>query len=122
MDELSGPELHEVRIRAKKLRYQSAFFASLAAHGKISKRFKTLLAALEEIQETLGSVHDAEATASFLESEARAAVRSGAHKDPLLLFAAGRLAGAHPDRDRLVRRAMSAMRTAVETKPFWKKL
>ena len=122
MGSLPEEELHQVRIRAKKLRYQAAFFASLANGPKSAKRFARFLDALEEVQETLGSVHDSEATAALLESEASSAARKGGQHDPLILFAAGRLAGAHPNRKKLVDRAVEALRTAVETKPFWKKL
>ena len=37
-------------------------------------------------------------------------------------FAAGRLAGSHPDRDALVARAARALDKALAAKPFWKKL
>ena len=119
---LPEAQMHEVRIRAKKLRYQAAFFDMLASQSKGAKRFRTLVNALERIQETLGAVHDAEATAAFLEEQARTAVQQGASHDPLVLFAAGRLAGAHPDRDALVARAARALDKALATKPFWTKL
>ncbi len=119
---LPEAQMHEVRIRAKKLRYQAAFFDMLASQSKGAKRFRTLVDALERIQETLGAVHDAEATAAFLEEQARTAVQQGASHDPLVLFAAGRLAGAHPDRDALVARAARALDKALATKPFWTKL
>ena len=119
---LPEAQMHEVRIRAKKLRYQAAFFDLLASEGKGAKRFRSLVDALERIQETLGAVHDAEATAAFLEEQARNAVQHGASHDPLVLFAAGRLAGAHPDREVLVARAARALDKALATKPFWTKL
>ena len=78
--------------------------------------------ALEEVQEMLGHVHDSEATAALLEAEASAATRKGSQRDPLMLFAAGRLAGAHPNRHKLVQRAIEALRKAIEVKPFWKTL
>ena len=78
--------------------------------------------ALERIQESLGTVHDAEATAAFLEEQARNAVREGESHDPLVLFAAGRLAGAHPDRAALVAQASKALTKALAIKPFWTKL
>ena len=114
--------MHEVRIRAKKLRYQAAFFDTLASEGKAARRFRTFVDSLERIQETLGMVHDAEATAAFLEEQARFAVQRGENHDPLVLFAAGRLAGAHPDREALVARADKALDRAMTTKPFWTKL
>ncbi len=119
---LPEEQMHEVRIRAKKLRYQAAFFDVLASQSKGAKRFRRFVDALERIQETLGAVHDAEATAAFLEEQARTAVRQGESHDPLVLFAAGRLAGDHPDREALVARAARALDKALATKPFWTRL
>lgn len=53
--ELSEAEMHEVRLRAKTLRYAAEFFVPIYA-GKGSKKF---IHALTEIQDTLGSLHDA---------------------------------------------------------------
>jgi inorganic triphosphatase YgiF len=122
MESLPEEELHQLRIRAKKLRYQAAFFTSLAQGPKTGKRYGRLVVALEEVQEVLGHMHDSEATAALLEAEASAATRKGSQRDPLILFAAGRLAGAHPNRTRLVQRAAEALRDAIEVKPFWKGL
>ncbi len=120
--DLPETELHEVRIRAKKLRYQAAFFDALASEGKGEKRFYRFVNSLERVQESLGSIQDAQATAAFLEEQARNAVNEAKSHDPLVLFAAGRLAGSHPDRDTLVARAAKALDKALATKPFWKKL
>lgn len=122
LKELPEAELHEVRIRAKKLRYQAAFFDALASEGKGAKRFGAFLGALERVQETLGAIQDAQATAVFLEEQARGAVTEADGHDPLVLFAAGRLAGSHPDRDALVAKAAKGLDKALATKPFWKKL
>jgi inorganic triphosphatase YgiF len=122
LETLPEAQMHEVRIRAKKLRYQAIFFDTLASQGKCAKRFRAFVDALEQIQETLGAVHDAETTAAFLEEQARQAVQLGESHDPLVLFAAGRLAGAHPDREALVRRAGKALTKALAAKPFWTKL
>ena len=122
LEALPEEELHDLRIRAKKLRYQAAFFDALAQEGKAATRYRSFVTALERIQETLGTVHDAEATAAFLEEQARKAVRQGERHDPLVLFAAGRLAGAHPDRAALVARASKALTRALATKPFWTRL
>ena len=119
---LPEEDLHNLRIRAKKLRYQAAFFETLANEGKAAQRYRRFVNALERIQESLGTVHDAEATAAFLEEQARNAVREGESHDPLVLFAAGRLAGAHPDRAALVAQASKALTKALAIKPFWTKL
>jgi len=122
LGELPEAELHEVRIRAKKLRYQAAFFDTLANESKGAKRFRTFVDGLERVQESLGAIQDAQATAAFLEEQARSAVNETGGHDPLVLFAAGRLAGSHPDRDALVARAARALDKALAAKPFWKKL
>ena len=122
LEDLPEAQVHEVRIHAKKLRYQAAFFDTLASEGKAGKRYNRFVNALERIQESLGTVHDAEATAAFLEEQARKAVQEGESHDPLVLFAAGRLAGAHPDRAALVARASKALTKALATKPFWTRL
>ncbi len=122
LSELPETDLHEVRIRAKKLRYQAAFFDRLASEGKAAKRHRTFVDALERVQESLGAIQDAQATAAFLEEQARTAVNEAGEHDPLVLFAAGRLAGAHPDRDALVAKAAKALGKALAAKPFWKKL
>ncbi len=120
--DLPEAQLHEVRIRAKKLRYQAAFFEALANESKGAKRYRAFIDALERIQESLGQIQDAQATAAFLEEQARSAVSEAMNHDPLVLFAAGRLAGAHPDHEALVARAAKALDKALAAKPFWKKL
>ncbi len=52
--ELDAKDLHRLRIRVKKLRYATEFFASLW-HGRPLRRY---LAALKELQEGLGTWHD----------------------------------------------------------------
>lgn len=54
-DELSEDEMHEVRLRAKKLRYAAEFFRPLYPVKHTRKFIKTLI----DIQDTLGSLHDA---------------------------------------------------------------
>ena len=53
--DLPEPDLHELRLRGKKLRYLAEFFRTLYA-PKPARRY---LAALSEIQEALGSLNDA---------------------------------------------------------------
>lgn len=71
--ELNETEMHEVRLRAKKLRYAAEFFVPLYA-GKASKKF---IQALTDIQDTLGSLHDA-----IVGRELLTAVRSPTTKAP----------------------------------------
>lgn len=53
--ELGESEMHEVRLRAKKLRYATEFFRPLYPPKFTRKFIRTLI----EIQDTLGSLHDA---------------------------------------------------------------
>lgn len=55
--ELDVPELHDLRIRAKKLRYAAEFFRPLFRHRKGSRRF---IAALAHLQDCLGMLNDAD--------------------------------------------------------------
>lgn len=61
---LNDPERHEVRIAAKKLRYAAEFFAPLFDEA----RAQTYLAALEVLQDALGSLNDIAVTAGLVES------------------------------------------------------
>lgn len=51
---LDATRLHELRIHAKKLRYSAEFFACLFE----PKKAKAFIAALGEVQETLGQIND----------------------------------------------------------------
>jgi triphosphatase len=52
---LDTEELHKLRIRVKKLRYATEFFGSIWP----SRRTKRYLAALKDLQQALGALHDA---------------------------------------------------------------
>jgi len=56
--DVGDEERHELRIRIKKLRYGTEFFASLFTSGKASKRRKTFSSLLAEVQEYLGDLND----------------------------------------------------------------
>ena len=56
--DVGDEERHELRIRIKKLRYGTEFFASLFTSGKAQKRRKTFSSLLEELQENLGDLND----------------------------------------------------------------
>ncbi|MEE1655674.1 CHAD domain-containing protein [Microvirga sp. CF3062] len=56
--DVGDEERHELRIRIKKLRYGTEFFASLFTSGKASKRRKVFSSLLEELQEHLGNLND----------------------------------------------------------------
>jgi CHAD domain-containing protein len=59
-----GPQkLHKLRIRIKKLRYAAEFFSSVARRGR-SKRY---LRALKDLQQRLGTSHDAIVASSLID-------------------------------------------------------
>jgi CHAD domain-containing protein len=67
IDDLEKIELHELRIRGKKLRYAAEFFRSLFAR----KAVKPYLAALADIQSHLGALNDAVVAKALLADLAR---------------------------------------------------
>ena len=64
IEHLEAEILHEIRLRAKRLRYAAEFFAELFPH-KTTKRFIGRLSAL---QERLGTLNDGAVAASLLEA------------------------------------------------------
>jgi triphosphatase len=56
--DVDDEERHELRIRIKKLRYGTEFWASLFTSGKARKRRKAFSSLLEELQEHLGDLND----------------------------------------------------------------
>ncbi|MBJ6124606.1 CHAD domain-containing protein [Microvirga splendida] len=63
--DVDDEERHELRIRIKKLRYGTEFFASLFKSGKAQKRRKAFSSLLEELQENLGDLNDLAVGGSF---------------------------------------------------------
>jgi triphosphatase len=114
IDALSEPELHELRKRAKKLRYAAEFFRSLFP-GKAAKAY---IKCLSEIQDRLGSLNDGVTAKQLLaELERR---RNG--MDPAVLArATGTIAGWYAARvtDDL-KQLPAAWAKFSEVKPFWK--
>jgi CHAD domain-containing protein len=88
--ELSEDELHEVRLRAKKLRYAAEFFRPLHPAKNTKKFIRTLI----EIQDTLGSLHDAVVGRELLNVLKSPAAGNGhGAQSPALERAAGVAAG-----------------------------
>ncbi len=56
--EVSSTERHKLRIRAKRLRYATEFFATTFPGKKSDKRRKESLAALKDLQDSLGVLND----------------------------------------------------------------
>lgn len=65
--ELDVPELHELRIRAKKLRYAAEFFRPLFGHRKSQKKGpRRFIDALAHLQDCLGMLNDADVGARLV--------------------------------------------------------
>lgn len=79
LEKLSPPQRHEIRIEAKKLRYMAEFFAGLPGVARERKDFKALVNLCEKLQETLGTMRDEEAMATYVHNQ-RAAADSGRSK------------------------------------------
>lgn len=62
LDELSEPELHDLRLRAKKQRYAGEFFRDLFP-AKLARRY---LEALSDVQDRLGALNDSVTVRSLL--------------------------------------------------------
>ena len=104
--DLSVTQRHKLRIRAKRLRYATEFFAGSFPDGAGSKRRQDLLAALKDVQDALGGLNDL-------------ATRAALIADGLAVDAdQARLA---PDNEEtLLRKAAQAFAQFAAVKPFWK--
>jgi inorganic triphosphatase YgiF len=105
--ELSVGERHRLRIRAKRLRYATEFFAATFPGKKADKHREASLAALRDLQDSLGVLHDIATRKALL------AVGEG--------NAFTHLPG--PDKaeeKRQLKEARQAYARFVEAKPFWK--
>ncbi len=106
---------HKARIRAKKLRYMAGFFKDAPRLVSRPKALKRLLERLEQIQDCLGKIHDEQARAEFLIGQTKT-LPVGA--DPLVGFAAGRLAQPAENVDARRAKAWTALRAVMKSKPF----
>jgi len=114
LDTLTEPELHELRKRAKKLRYAAEFFRTLFP----AKSTKAYIKALSDMQDRLGSLNDG-VTAKQLLSELEK--RKNGMDGALLARASGAIAGwgaARVAED--MKRLPEAWARFAEVKPFWK--
>ena len=111
-------ERHQVRIRAKKLRYSLGFFVDVAGLGKGSKPYRGLLKGLEGLQASLGRLHDHEAQQDLLRSEVEAWAEQPGAPGREAAFAAGRLVGTPPDHDQDLDEAKAAFRKVERSQPF----
>lgn len=104
LDELSVGQLHKLRIRAKRLRYATEFFATTFPGAKAAKRREKSLAALKDLQDALGSLNDL-AMRQTLIGEVTAGHALGDYEASV---------------DRLLASAEKAYKKFARTKSFWK--
>jgi CHAD domain-containing protein len=122
LEELDPSARHRVRIEAKKLRYATEFFASLATGRKNQRRQQAFSKALEDLQEHLGELNDlatsdkiAREAARQTGNPAKAGSRSGHPPKPEEPPASGE----SREIKRSLAAATSAFRDFAEAKPFW---
>ncbi|WP_158811746.1 CYTH and CHAD domain-containing protein [Beijerinckia sp. L45] len=117
-DGLSGmtsDALHDIRKKAKMLRYNLDFFENAKKLGRGSKPFRRLQSDLQVLQETLGALHDHDAMRDHL--RATMVDRDVPPGTPFVFwksaaFAAGMIAALPPQGDALKRAAKAARRIA----------
>jgi inorganic triphosphatase YgiF len=104
---------HQIRIDAKKLRYMAEFFRGVPEVAARRKTYKSLVAALEDLQEALGEMHDIEVRDAFLARELVTA-----DGDERGEAAAGYLEAALTDTSKELSRAIDAYERLAAAKPF----
>ena len=99
---------HRVRKDAKALRYASEFFATLFPEKRARRRHARFVAALEEVQDALGTLNDRAAVPVLLKT---LGLEEDGEASALL---------ASKGRKRALRTAAGAWETLVDAKRFWR--
>ena len=121
--ELNPTQMHRTRIQAKKLRYASEFFGGTFPGKKARRKQKEFIAALQELQETLGDLNDISVHEGITErlAEAKKQNAKGKHRAVNKAFAAGRLSGREEARIvPVLSDAERAYARFAKARPFWK--
>ena len=118
LDSLTEHELHAIRIRGKKLRYATEFFAALYSDMETDSKRRAFAKALASLQDNLGAAHDLAAA-----REQREYLFAGL--DPItaarLDAQLSELVDSHaPARGRLIRSAMKALDRVAQSPAWWK--
>ena len=103
---LDDEHRHEVRKKAKKLRYAAEFFASLFAGKKQQRRYGRYIEALENLQDELGALNDLASTSTLL-------ARHGLPID-------AELSGSARSKKKLLAAAEDAYEALADMKGFWR--
>jgi inorganic triphosphatase YgiF len=105
LEKLSDAARHEVRKDAKKLRYASEFFAGLFGKKRQQRRRGRFIAALEEMQEGLGTLNDIVSAPVILAE---------------MGLSGGEEASVRPKKKRkLLSATAQAQEALAQTRPFW---
>lgn len=107
LGDLGAAERHRLRIRAKRLRYATEFFATTFDGAKSAKRQRKSLAALESLQDSLGALNDLVTRRSLL----------GADEKDLHLAAPG---SDRAEEKKWLKEAERAYERFADVKAFWK--
>jgi triphosphatase len=120
LDRLSPDERHQIRIEAKKLRYASEFLSSLFADRKHHERYKTFIAAIEDLQASLGDLNDIQSGRHIAAELAHAETASARGAEAL--HATERNSDSEDERTAaLINSATNAHRRLCDAEPFWKR-
>jgi triphosphatase len=115
--EFDSRQLHELRIRFKKLRYSCEFFGSLFDSRKLSHRRRRFNDCLTDLQDNLGALNDISVHQKML--AALAAEKTSA-RHPRRDFAAGIVSGREQGEIQAYRKTVSkAARKLSRMRPFW---
>ncbi|HEY5722882.1 MAG TPA: CHAD domain-containing protein [Allosphingosinicella sp.] len=68
LGDLDEERLHDLRIHVKKLRYAEEFFVGLAPSAEDRERRRSAIAALSELQDSLGAINDIATARGLIES------------------------------------------------------
>ncbi len=114
LETLNADDRHRLRIRCKRLRYASEFFAHAFPGGR--KKREAFVSTLKDLQNALGLLNDmAQAQASAAET-----LGKGAPKD--LIFAAGELVGRLRARQgKNLEKSVAGYKALLKSERFWPK-
>jgi inorganic triphosphatase YgiF len=118
--DLSEERRHKLRIRAKKLRYATEFFASVFTGEKNERRREAALSSLKTLQSALGDLNDIVAREKLM-SEMADATAKGSERPSRVPFVAGVIYGSQEARtEDLLKTAERAHAEFSDVKSFWK--
>ena len=116
LDHVDQRTLHRLRIQAKQLRYACEFFSGIFEE-RAEKRRGAFLKALAKVQDYLGVLNDWSTSRRLTRSFAK---RAGESSSTIGKAASRRSIRNHgKEAGALLASAKSALRTLLETKPFW---